>query len=103
MPNHLFDQIRAAIPAPAASFIAPPGEPAFAYGDMLAASARLAHVLVAQGVRPGDRVTAQVEKSPQAIFLYLAYLWLTGGWEQPFSWLGFNYSVLTGICVWMSM
>ena len=74
MPNHLFDQIRAAIPAPAATFIAPPGEPALTYGDMLAASARLAHVLVAQGVRPGDRVTAQVEKSPQAIFLYLACL-----------------------------
>ena len=72
MPNHLLDQIRAAIPSPAAPFLAPPGEPAFTYGDMLAASARLAHVLVAQGVRPGDRVTAQVEKSPQAIFLYLA-------------------------------
>ena len=74
MPNHLFDQIRAAVPAPAATFLAPPGEAAFTYADMLAASARLAHVLVAQGVRPGDRVTAQVEKSPQAIFLYLACL-----------------------------
>lgn len=33
------------------------------------------------------------------ILLYLAILWLTNRWEQKFSSTGFNYSVLTGICV----
>src|SRR5262245_24172432 len=44
------------------------------YADLDAASARYAHLLVELGVRPGDRVAVQVEKSPQAVFLYLAVL-----------------------------
>jgi len=34
-----------------------------------------------------------------SILLYLAFLWLSGRWSQKFSMPGFNYSVLTGICV----
>ena len=34
-----------------------------------------------------------------SILLYLAFLWLSGGWNQKFSAAGFNYSLLTGICV----
>src|SRR5437660_6283567 len=34
-----------------------------------------------------------------SILLYLAFLWLAGRWNQKFSMSGFNYSVLTGICV----
>lgn len=34
-----------------------------------------------------------------SILLYLAALWLSGRWNQKFSMPGFNYSVLTGICV----
>ncbi len=33
------------------------------------------------------------------ILLYLVALWVTNRWEQKFSSTGFNYSVLTGICV----
>jgi malonyl-CoA/methylmalonyl-CoA synthetase len=44
------------------------------YGDMLERSGRLANILVLRGVEPGDRVAAQVEKSPQALMLYLATL-----------------------------
>ncbi|MBA3882757.1 MAG: hypothetical protein H0X73_08600 [Chthoniobacterales bacterium] len=33
------------------------------------------------------------------ILLYLLALWLTNRWEQKFGATGFNYSVLTGICV----
>jgi len=34
-----------------------------------------------------------------SILLYLAFLGLSGRWNQKFSIPGFNYSVLTGICV----
>jgi malonyl-CoA/methylmalonyl-CoA synthetase len=46
----------------------------FTYADLDALSARLAHVLVAHGVEPGDRVAVQVEKTPEGVFLYLACL-----------------------------
>ncbi|WP_149575175.1 malonate--CoA ligase [Xanthobacter oligotrophicus] len=70
--NHLFGAIRAAMPAldtPLASLIDGRVE---TYGDALALSARLAHLLVARGVKPGDRVAVQVEKSWPALALYLA-------------------------------
>src|SRR4030095_6815712 len=34
-----------------------------------------------------------------SILLYLACLWLSGRWNQKFSISGFNYSVITGVCV----
>ena len=34
-----------------------------------------------------------------SILLYLAFLWLSGRWNQKFSVSGFNYSLVTGICV----
>ena len=34
-----------------------------------------------------------------SILLYLALLWVSGRWNQKFTRPGFNYSVLTGICV----
>lgn len=44
------------------------------YADAIAASGRMASLLVRLGVKPGDRVAVQVEKSPEAVFLYLACL-----------------------------
>jgi malonyl-CoA/methylmalonyl-CoA synthetase len=44
------------------------------YGNLELASAQLAQGLVAQGLRPGDRLTACCEKSPDFIVLYLASL-----------------------------
>ena len=44
----------------------------FSYADVLSWSARLAGALVDLGVRPGDRVAVQVEKSVPALMLYLA-------------------------------
>jgi malonyl-CoA/methylmalonyl-CoA synthetase len=43
----------------------------YSYRDAIAASARVANYLVSLGVVPGDRVAVQVEKSPEAVFLYL--------------------------------
>jgi len=34
-----------------------------------------------------------------SILLYLVSLWLSRGWNQKFSAAGFNYSLLTGVCV----
>src|SRR5436305_14229551 len=34
-----------------------------------------------------------------SILIYLVALWLFGRWGQKFSITGFNYSLLTGICV----
>ncbi|MEO1639477.1 MAG: malonyl-CoA synthase [Pseudomonadota bacterium] len=42
------------------------------YAEFLGAAARLAHVLVARGLRPGDRLAAQVQKTPEALALYAA-------------------------------
>ena len=46
----------------------------FTYADLESMSALYAGVLLELGVEPGDRVAAQVEKSPEAIILYLATL-----------------------------
>jgi malonyl-CoA/methylmalonyl-CoA synthetase len=55
-------------------FIKSPDGTRITYGDAHARSAQLASALVSIGVRPGDRVAVQIEKSPLAIMLYLACL-----------------------------
>jgi malonyl-CoA/methylmalonyl-CoA synthetase len=42
------------------------------YGDLVARAGQFANVLVARGVKPGDRVAAQTEKSVSGLVLYLA-------------------------------
>jgi malonyl-CoA/methylmalonyl-CoA synthetase len=42
------------------------------YGDLIARAGQIANVLVASGVKTGDRVAAQTEKSVPALVLYLA-------------------------------
>src|SRR4029077_15914730 len=71
MPNHLF------------AGLLPPSHPSekicisvlsgrdYMYGDVRRLSACYAAAIVALGVTPGDRVAALVEKSPEALFLYL--------------------------------
>ncbi len=44
------------------------------YGSLREQSARFASALRQRGVRAGDRVAAQVEKSPEAVLLYVACL-----------------------------
>ncbi len=42
------------------------------YGALIARAGQMANVLVARGVKPGDRVAAQTEKSVSGLVLYLA-------------------------------
>lgn len=51
--------------------------------------------------RIGDGLGGFIVEASAAlsILLYLALLWLGGRWNQKFSISGFNYSLLTGICV----
>jgi malonyl-CoA/methylmalonyl-CoA synthetase len=78
MPNHLFGQFPVDVAGPDRPFIVSAaedgGDRVLTYRDMLSLSARLAQVLVARGVQPGDRVAAQIDKSAEAIVLYLAAL-----------------------------
>ena len=70
MSNWLFDAFRAA--APASVFLETADGGVWTYGDLFDRSARLARTLAALGVEPGDRVAVRVEKSPEALALYLA-------------------------------
>ncbi|TPK60056.1 malonyl-CoA synthase [Mesorhizobium sp. B2-4-19] len=72
MSNHLFDAFRSRMPAPGHLLMETDDGRALGYGDMLARSAQLAHALLQLDVEPGDRVAVQVEKSPEALLLYLA-------------------------------
>jgi len=46
----------------------------YSYADLEAQSARYANLLASLGLRIGDRVAAQIDKSAQAVFLYLGCL-----------------------------
>lgn len=74
MSNHLFDAFRARMPEPERLLMETDDGRSISYGDMLARSAQLAQALTLLGVKAGDRVAVQVEKSPEAVFLYLACL-----------------------------
>lgn len=54
--------------------LATPAGTAFDYAALDTGSARLAGLLATLGLQPGDRVSVQVRKSPQAVLLYLACL-----------------------------
>ncbi|WP_026614801.1 malonate--CoA ligase [Ensifer aridi] len=73
MSNHLFDAIRAAAPGDA-PFIRIEGGRIWTYDDALDLSNRIASAMDTLGIRPGDRVAVQVDKSAEALILYLACL-----------------------------
>ncbi len=82
MASYLFDLITSRIPSTDKVFIETLDSRKITYGDLLDGSARFANALASLGVVPGDRVAVQVEKSPEAILLYLACL-RTGGVFLP--------------------
>ena len=72
MSNHLFDLVRSRIAAPDATFLETPDGRRISYADLVAMTGRYANALAGFGVVVGDRVAVQVEKSPEALALYLA-------------------------------
>ena len=75
MSDNLYKLFESRFPAERASvFIETFEGRILSYADIEAMSGRMANLLAAVGVSPGDRVAVQVEKSPEAIGLYLACL-----------------------------
>ena len=74
MGSYLFEQLSAGFGAAAKpAFVSADGS-VLTYGELRDDSARMAQALAALGVAPGDRVAVQVEKSIDAVVLYLACL-----------------------------
>ena len=69
---NLYDRLAARFPADAPCFLLPDGQ--ISYAELAAGAGRIAALLIAKGVVPGDRVAVQTEKTPQAVMLYLATL-----------------------------
>lgn len=73
MNHNLYALLSSHFPAdPAAACMILPDGRVWTFGDVERASGRIANLIVALGLKPGDRVAAQVEKSPEALVLYLA-------------------------------
>jgi len=74
MSDNLYAVIRNHMADPARPFIETRDGSICTYGDVDARSAQFAQALVDLGVEPGDRVAAQVDKTMEAILLYLGCL-----------------------------
>ncbi len=70
--NHLFDGLLGGRQKDSRILLRVPDGDDWSYAELVDLSGRLASLLQAQGVEPGDRVAVQVAKSVQAIALYLA-------------------------------
>ncbi|MDQ7729016.1 malonyl-CoA synthase [Halomonas sp. SpR8] len=79
MSHNLFETFAAKMRERAnADFITTRDGRRYTYTDALSSSAQLAGALTKLGVKQGDRVAVQVDKSPEAILLYLACLRIGG-------------------------
>ena len=75
MNENLFELFRRSFPNdPGRVFLERPDGSTVSYGDLLDLSGRVARILIDLGVEPGDRVAAQVEKSAEALLVYLGAL-----------------------------
>ncbi|HEX2527546.1 MAG TPA: malonyl-CoA synthase [Geminicoccus sp.] len=72
MSNHLFGHFLDRMPSRDRVLLHTADGPAMTYGGMLDLSGRIANLLLAQGVEPGDRVAVQTEKTIEALMIYLA-------------------------------
>ncbi len=72
MNNNIFQHFFDAPKNPTNHFIETDKRASFTYSDIFNLSGQIANTLVASGLKPDDRVAAQVEKSVTALALYLA-------------------------------
>jgi malonyl-CoA/methylmalonyl-CoA synthetase len=81
--NHLISRLRAAsMGHETRNFATFPARASMTFGELFAGAERNAAALVAMGVQPGDRVAVQVEKTIEAIQLYLGTV-MAGGVFLP--------------------
>ena len=81
--NHLISRLRAAsITHETRNFATFPARASMTFGELFAGAERNAAALVGMGVKPGDRVAVQVEKTIEAIQLYLGTV-MAGGVFLP--------------------
>ena len=74
-PTNLFDIFRARFPGDRGTpFMTLQSGKVITYGDLDAGTARIANLLVRLGLKPGDRLAMQTEKSAEGVLLYLATL-----------------------------
>ena len=71
MPAHLYAQLSSRFPSREKIAFETQDGALHSYADVEAGAARMAGALVALGVKPGDRVAVQIEKSLAAVLLYL--------------------------------
>jgi malonyl-CoA/methylmalonyl-CoA synthetase len=72
---NLFEHFRSAFPADTNQvLLTDETGNTYSYADLEQESGRIANYLTSLGARPGDRITAQLEKSPAVLWLYLACL-----------------------------
>ncbi|HWY63321.1 MAG TPA: malonyl-CoA synthase [Rhizomicrobium sp.] len=74
MADNLFGRVVQEVSDRDKNFIIKPGQKPISYAEAFSVAAHFAHVLANHGVVAGDRVAVQVEKCPEALFLYLACL-----------------------------
>jgi malonyl-CoA/methylmalonyl-CoA synthetase len=81
--NHLIHRLsHMAAHAPEKCFAQRPGQADVSYGALFDGAQRLAQRLIALGLEPGDRVAVQVEKTLEAVQLYLGTV-MAGGIFLP--------------------
>lgn len=72
MNNYMFDRLFGIHAGKTTPFLRLLNGKTVTHDDFLKTAARLANVLTETGLKPGDRVAAQVQKSPEALALYAA-------------------------------
>jgi malonyl-CoA/methylmalonyl-CoA synthetase len=72
MNANLFSRLFDTIDDPARLAIETTDGQRISYGELISRTGQMANVLVSRGVKPGDRVAAQTEKSVPGLVLYLA-------------------------------
>lgn len=72
MANHLYDNLIAHHASNTACFLKQDGQADISYAQFIQTAAKLAHILVKNGLTPGDRVVVQAPKTVEMVALYIA-------------------------------